>query len=278
MASEFEIRREGEIDYAKPLARALLRDSRLSFGARGLFSYLWDLPQGWRANSAHLVSQSPQGRDAIRTLLKELEAVGAMRSEDIRGASGHLNGKRWVLVAPDRWAVEAPLSNKKPPDPEAAPAAIPTEGRVFRLSENPTVGESNTKVHQGKGSSIKTTTNQVNQVVEDIDELVEAAAWAFKNGGGKINNEAGFKHKVRTRILSCSTGPSSEDMQSLLAWRANRAAAVQRDKPKNSTPQQKENIKAATPEQLAKLPVHLRNFGKVKNCLRGEDAVPNTIC
>ena len=39
-----EIRREGEINYAKPLARALLRDSRLSFGARGLFAYLWDLP------------------------------------------------------------------------------------------------------------------------------------------------------------------------------------------------------------------------------------------
>lgn len=64
----FEIRREGEINYAKPLARALLRDERLSFGARGLFSYLWDLPAGWKTNSNHLATVSPHGRDAIRTL------------------------------------------------------------------------------------------------------------------------------------------------------------------------------------------------------------------
>jgi hypothetical protein len=56
MSSAFEIRREGEVNYSKPLARALLRDSRLSFGARGLFAFLWDLPGGWRTNTAHLAS------------------------------------------------------------------------------------------------------------------------------------------------------------------------------------------------------------------------------
>lgn len=216
----YEIRREGEINYAKPLARALLRDSRLSFGARGLFSFLWDMPQGWRANSSHLVSQSPQGKDAVRTLLKELEAVGAMRDEVIRGAGGKLAGKRWVLASPDRWAVEAPLSilTKKTPDPEAAPEAISTEGRVSRLSEKPTIGETATKVLLIQGSSsISTTTTKANlEVIDEIDELVEAALWAARKGGGKINNEAGFRHKVRTRIL---TGPSTEDVQSLLAWR-----------------------------------------------------------
>jgi len=228
MSATYEIRREGEINYAKPLARALLRDSRLSFGARGLFSFLWDLPQGWRANSSHLISQSPQGKDAVRTLLKELEAVGAMRDEVIRGAGGKLAGKRWVLVSPDRWAVEAPLSTltKKTPDPGAAPEAISTEGRVSRLSEKPTIGETATKVLLIQGSSSISTTTKAN--LEVIDELVEAALWAARKGGGKINNEAGFRHKVRTRILSSKTGPSAEDEQSLLAWReAGKRAASQ---------------------------------------------------
>lgn len=169
-SSAFEIHREGEINYAKPLARALLRDVRLSFGARGLFAFLWDLPGGWRTNSEHLASMSPQGRDAVRTLLKELERVGAMRFEPIRNEMGRMAGKRWILVSPDRWAIESPLSASK--NLTTAPNGASTERRDFRPSENPNIGKSNTKVLQGEGSSNKSTTNQV---VEEIDDLVEAS-------------------------------------------------------------------------------------------------------
>lgn len=223
MSSAFEICREGEVDYSKPLARALLRDSRLSFGARGLFAFLWDLPGGWRTNSTHLASMSPQGRDAVRTLLKELEAVGALRDEAIRGKGGRLAGRRWILVTPERWAIESSLSAHK--TPETAPDASSTERRVFRLSEKPTVGKPNTKVHQEKGSSIKTTTIQT-LGVEEIDELVEAAVWAARKDGGKIYKEAGFRHTVKTRILSSPTGPNSDDVRSLLAWRTAQAAEI----------------------------------------------------
>ena len=55
---------------------------------------------------------APDGRDAVRSRMKELMQVGAMRIEPIRGESGRLCGKRWVLVTPDKWAVAAPLSSK----------------------------------------------------------------------------------------------------------------------------------------------------------------------
>lgn len=206
MSTAFEIRREGEVNYSKPLARALLRDCRLSFGARGLFAFLWDLPKGWRTNSAHLVKMSPQGRDAIRTLLKELQSVGALRDEAIHGERGRLAGRRWVLVTPERWATESPLSIE----------ASSTERRDFRPSVKPRIGKPSTKVHQGEGSSIKTTTNPM-QVVE-VDELVNAAVWVVKRGGGKIQKEAAYKHIVRKRILA--NGPNNEDKQSLIEWRA----------------------------------------------------------
>lgn len=215
----FEIHREGEINYAKPIARALLRDVRLSFGARGLFAFLWDLPGGWRTNSEHLASMSPQGRDAIRTLLKELERVGAMRSEAIRGESGRMAGKRWVLVSPDRWAIESPLSIAK--NPATAPNGAFTERRDSRPSGNPNVGEPNTKVLLNEGSPRKSTTNQV---VEEIDDLVEAAVWTEKKNGGKIHKEAGYRRAVRIRILS--HGPNPEDMQTLRVWRVAHEAGI----------------------------------------------------
>lgn len=140
MSGEIEIVLEGEIDYSKPLARALLRDSRLSFGARGLFAFLWDLPNGWSLCLKHLVKMAPEGRDAIRARLGELQRVGAIRIEAKRKDKdgntlprGQISGRYWVLVSPTRWAIEAPLS---------------VRGKI-QLSGNPIVGESPPKVLQG---------------------------------------------------------------------------------------------------------------------------------
>lgn len=144
----FEIRRDGEKEYAKPLARALLRDARLSWGARGLFAFLWDLPAGWRTNSAHLTTMSPGGRDAVRSFLRELEQVGAIRTEVLREGR-RLAGKCWVLVAPHLWAQEAPLRCAK--TQKAAPAATSTDSLKTRPSENPTVEKSAPKVLPSEG-------------------------------------------------------------------------------------------------------------------------------
>ncbi len=84
---------------------------------------------------------SPEGRDAVRSRLKELQTVGALRIEGIRGESGLLNGRRWVIVSPESWAKEFPLSIQQGQEEQSQT----TEKRVFRFSVNPTIGESNTK-------------------------------------------------------------------------------------------------------------------------------------
>lgn len=75
--------------------------------------------------------------------------------------------------------------------------------------------------------------------MDEIDDLVDAAVWAEKRGGGKIFKESAFRHSVRKRILS--GGSNKEDAQNLLDWRAakhkpltgkpdeNRKQAVGRD-------------------------------------------------
>lgn len=101
---------EGRPRNTVPMHRALVRDSRLSWGARGLFVFLWDLPSGWRPNVAHLVGMGTARRDAVRTLMTELESLGAVRLEKLREeGSGKILGTRWVVVSPERWAREAPL-------------------------------------------------------------------------------------------------------------------------------------------------------------------------
>lgn len=138
-----EIQREGAVAFAVPLPRSLLRDARLTFGARGLFAFLWDLPEGWVLRLGHLVKMGPEGRDALRARLRELEQVGAVRIEAIRADGGRVAGKRWILIAANRWAIEAPLARESLQDEDF------TEERVFRSSVKPIIGKPDAKVLQG---------------------------------------------------------------------------------------------------------------------------------
>lgn len=104
-----QIEREGDIRHCKPIERALLRDRRLSWGAKGIFAFLWDCPDNWKPKVSHLMKMGPDGRDSTRSRLRELESVGAMRREPLFNSDGKLAGTRWILRAPRLWAVEEPL-------------------------------------------------------------------------------------------------------------------------------------------------------------------------
>lgn len=58
------------------ISNAMVRDIRLSFAARGLLTYLLTLKPDWSINTAHLIKQSPLGRDGLLRLLRELERFG----------------------------------------------------------------------------------------------------------------------------------------------------------------------------------------------------------
>ncbi len=204
---------EGEIDFAKPIHRALLRDARLSWGARGLFSFLWDLPRGWRPRLSHLVCMAPDGRDAVRSRIKELECLGAIRFEPIRGEGGRLCGKRWVLVSPERWAVAASLSS-----------IGFTEDRKTRSSVNPIVGKTGAKVHLEEGSPnqvstmLKTTTPEATASIltEQVSQLVDAALWQANKSGNRIRDVVAWKRALRVRLKA--SGATVDDVAALAEY------------------------------------------------------------
>lgn len=67
----------------------VLDDPRLSFKAKGVLAFLVSKPEGWEIRSNHLATIGPDGRDAVRSGLRELVDAGYLAYEKAQDDHGH---------------------------------------------------------------------------------------------------------------------------------------------------------------------------------------------
>lgn len=86
-------------NYAQ-ISNDALRDSRLSWKARGLLGYLMSHAQGWRTSIARLMREAPDGRDSVRSGLNELIALGYLERSDkrVRLPGGRLGDYEYTIT------------------------------------------------------------------------------------------------------------------------------------------------------------------------------------
>ena len=169
--SGIQIQHDYETSFTKPLKRAIFRDARLSYGARGLFAMMWDFPTNWRFIKSHLVKLSPGGKVQLQGYINELKNIGALQilpnkmsinsslSNQEAGIGKHskLDGWIWRLNHPDKWALEAALSNHQIEIKGTSKSTFPkdrfpdVQGSSF--SENMSFRKPSTKGLQLKGSA-----------------------------------------------------------------------------------------------------------------------------
>ena len=76
-----------------------LRDSRLSFKARGLIALVMSHSQGWSLSVNALAEQNQEGKDAIRSAITELEALGYLTRSQLNEA-GRFGESIWTTHDP----------------------------------------------------------------------------------------------------------------------------------------------------------------------------------
>lgn len=116
--------------YSMP--RGAAQDERLTLEARGLLALMLSLPENWDYTVSGLAVKAACGRDRMRRMLRELEAVGYLVREQSHDSEGKFDGNVYVL-------------QDEPPD--AAPAEAPAESANFtvglknRQREKPSTAE-----------------------------------------------------------------------------------------------------------------------------------------
>lgn len=107
-----------------------LRDSRLTFKARGLLAMLLSHSAGWSLSMGTIAEQNQEGRDAIRTAIQELEESGYLKRTQVN-ENGRFGEAIWTTTDP----TDFPSSD-------------------FPSSDNPTLKNTNTKEYQVKNKRI----------------------------------------------------------------------------------------------------------------------------
>lgn len=79
------------------LSNKIVRDDKLSWKARGIFLYLFSQSDDWDFYETEVVKHSIDGRDSLRSGLKELEDRGYIKRERIRNDKGQLMSSDWLL-------------------------------------------------------------------------------------------------------------------------------------------------------------------------------------
>ncbi len=75
----------------------ICKDNRLSYKAKGIWLYAFSRPDDWTFIIEDLINQSTDGRDSVRTGLKELENAGYLTRSRLRDEKGQLSDAEWIF-------------------------------------------------------------------------------------------------------------------------------------------------------------------------------------
>src|SRR5579859_5448402 len=85
------IRKRQRDDNYSVIPNGIIRDTDLSFRARGVLVEILSHDDGWDANADVMAAGTREGRDALRTVFAELEAAGYLHRTVVRGADGRVS-------------------------------------------------------------------------------------------------------------------------------------------------------------------------------------------
>lgn len=105
----------------------IIRDESLSWKAKGVFAYLWSMPDDWEFFETEVMTHAKDGRDSLRSAIKELQDHHYMRRTRTRNEKGQVKTSDWELS--DKPMLENPTQGK------------PTQDNP--MQENPTLPSTN---------------------------------------------------------------------------------------------------------------------------------------
>lgn len=156
------------------LPNSVLERDNLSWKAKGLLAYLLSRPDNWEVRESHLAQMGADGRDAVRSGLKELIDAGLMIRRQVRAANGQLH---WLSYVSDEPMFDFPSTAEPMWDLPTSekPTVISTDIDMIDTREGPDENlKELVRLYEGKAALPISRT-----LADDFVELV--AAYGFED-------------------------------------------------------------------------------------------------
>lgn len=97
-------------------SNAVIRDSRLSYRARGILLDILSRPDNWTVSAESLAKTGKEGRDAVLKALNELRAIGYLVTTKTQGANGKFTTTSIIYDLPKDDLTLEPTPEKPSPE------------------------------------------------------------------------------------------------------------------------------------------------------------------
>lgn len=145
-------------------------DPKLFLRDKGLFWYLWHLPDDWNFYVREIATHSIDSADSVRAGIRHLRKRGYMFKDRDRDELGHFKGNKWVLSETPKkeWIEayekeEAKKAAKRSTNKKKVPKQdFPEQGNPEQASpeqENPTLLNTNSTKYESNQESTKQSIN-----------------------------------------------------------------------------------------------------------------------
>lgn len=181
----------------------ILQQRNISLRAIGLYSKLSSLPDNWEFTESGLYTLVKDGKDSIKTAIKELEELGLFFRFRRRNKNGTL-GETIFYISP------IPMNEEKKKEIESR--FYLQEIIIQPMSENPTLAEPILENPQ------QYNTNKYNTNKEIYKERFETFYKAYPRKIGKVNVEKWFKKNKPDEELMNKILVSLEEHKKLKQW------------------------------------------------------------
>lgn len=160
------------------ISNSLLEDSRLSWKAKGILSYLMSRPDYWKVNKVDIQRKATEGRDSVNSAIQELKEFGYLHIYKNINEKGQFDG--WIWEYDDVSFEPEQLKNRNSENQHDSAENIqiprttvfPNDGfseRRFSSTYNNT-GLNNTVINNNKkDKEIKKTNVPTNDLVKEFE-------------------------------------------------------------------------------------------------------------
>lgn len=93
------------------ISNEFLHDDRLSWKAKGLFTYILSLPENWKIYQSELIKHSPDGETAVKSAIKELKDCGYI-AQSREKKNGRFSWEYKIIEAPSKIKTKSQLQKE----------------------------------------------------------------------------------------------------------------------------------------------------------------------